>query len=52
MKELVERIENIAEYAKDEEVANKYEYILYELRLIFKDEEVVKKIYDEILEML
>lgn len=52
MKELTERIENIMWVAKDEEVANKYEYILYELRLIFKDEEIVKKIYDEILEML
>lgn len=52
MKELTERIENIIEYVKDEECTYPDEYILYELRLIFKDEEIVKKIYNEILEML
>ena len=45
-------IEGIKYDVETDEVQNKEEYILFELRKIFKDEEIIKEIKNEILESI
>ena len=50
MKELQERLEKIVMNIED--VQYPEEYLLYELREIFKDEEIVQKVEEELMQML
>ena len=52
MEELTKRLDSILQVVQDEEVIYKDEYILSELRNIFKDKEIIEAIYKDLKEML
>lgn len=52
MNNLIERLEKIVDVAQDEEVQFPEEYILSELRNIFKEEEVVQAVKKDLMQML
>lgn len=52
MNNLIERLEKIVDVAQDEEVQFPEEYILSELRNIFKEEVVVQAVKKDLMQML
>lgn len=52
MNNLIERLEKIVDVVQDEEVQFPEEYILSELRNIFKEEEVVQAVKKDLMQML